>query len=467
MNFRLMSIPLLCVTLSLTGSAVAQAAQQSAKTVSGAAEQYAPKPTLTVAEYKALLEKGVPIEYVRRAKKLFSMRHFTIDALDHKESAAADALYYSTFMWEFLPSAIVPASKQTFKLPRSLDPAIGDVTFTDVNGKIHPTLKTFIDSPDSMLQGLMVIHKGKVVYETYPGMRPTDKHIWMSVTKPLTGTLVLDLIMEGKMDPDASITEYVPELKGSAWDGVPLQSVLNMTTGLDADDISGNMYKAGTMEQRYYQASFGDLYNGKKENWLEVIRESKKIAEPYTLYQYASLNTQVLSIAVENVTQKKFVDYLYERLLQYAGTSEMVVNLFPDGSIQAATAMNSTLEDLARYGLLYTPTFKKLTGKEVISQKLIDQMFATKVPIEIFTPSAVGQASNKLLGNQTVSGSGSQFDFLWEDGAFAKTGHNNQGIYIDPAREIVGVYFSTSLAPNYLIGYMRAAALSFDKKRVK
>ncbi len=458
MKYKLIAISTLFLTLALTVTAVAETAEM---------KQPTPTKTLTLAEYKTMLEKGVPIEFVRRAKKLFSMRHFTADALDHKESAEDDALYYSTFMWEFLPSAVVPASKTKFDLPRALNPALGDVTFSDLKGKIHPTLKTFLDSPESKIQGLMMIHKGKVVYETYPGMRPTDKHIWMSVTKPLTGTLVLDLIMQGKMDPNASITKYVPELKGSAWDGVTLQSVLNMTTGLNADDISGNMYKADTMEQRYYQASFGDLYKGKKENWLDVIRESKKIAEPYTLYQYASLNTQVLSIAVENVTQKKFVDYLYERLLQYAGTSEMVVNLFPDGSIQAATAMNSTLEDLGRYGLLYTPTFKKLTGKEVISQKLIDQMFATKVPIEIFAPSAVGQAANELLGNQTVSGSGSQFDFLWKDGAFAKTGHNSQGLYIDPAREFVGVYFGVSLVPNYPIGYMRAVALSLDKKDVE
>jgi len=416
--------------------------------------------TLSVAEYKAMLEKGVPIEFVRRAKKLFCVRHFSADAMDDKESAEPDALYYSNFMWEFLPCAIVPASRTTFDLPRELDPSFDDITFFDLEGKAHPTWKEFIDAPDSKLQAAMMIHKGKVVHETYPGMRSTDKHIWMSCTKPTTGTLVLDLILEEKMDPKAPITQYVPELKGSAWDGVPLQAVLNMTAGLNADDMSGKMFNAGTMEQRYYQASFGDLYNGKKENWLEVIREAKKIAEPYTLYQYASMNTQVMSVAVENVTHKKFVDYLYERLFQYAGTQEMVANLFPDGSIHSATCMNSTLEDMARYGLLYTPTFKKLTGKEVISQKLIDQMFATKVPVEIFNPSFVGRFAKDELGNQVVCGSSSQFDFLWDDGAFAKLGHNNQGIYIDPAREFVGVYFGASVVPNYPIGYMRAAALS-------
>jgi CubicO group peptidase (beta-lactamase class C family) len=421
------------------------------------------KINLSVAEYKAMLGKGVPIEFVRRAKKLFCVRHFSADALDNKESGEADALYYSNFMWEFLPSAIVPASKTKFDLLRELNPKWDNITFSDVNGKPHPTLKEFIDSPDSKLQAAMMIHKGKIVYETYPGMRPTDLHIWMSNTKPLAGTLVLDLIMNGKIDPKAPITQYVPELKGSAWDGVPVQAVLTMTAGLNADDMAGNMFVAGSMEQRYYQASFGEIYNGKIENWLDVIREAKKIAEPYKLYQYASMNTQVLSIAVENVTHKKLVDYLYERLFQYAGTREMVVNLFPDGSIHSATAMNSTLEDMARFGLLFTPTYKKITGKEVISQKLIDYMFSIKVPVDIFNPSAVGKMAVDELGNQKVCGSGAQFDFLWDDGALAKLGHNNQGIYIDPAREFVGVYFGASIVPNYPIGYMRAAALSLNR----
>ncbi|WP_439183521.1 serine hydrolase domain-containing protein [Carboxylicivirga taeanensis] len=420
------------------------------------------KSSLTVADHKKLLEEGYPIHLVRRAKDLFSFRHFSVDALDHKETAEDDALYYFNFMWEFLPSAVVPASKNTFELQRVLNPELDNLTYLDIEGNAFPSLKEFIDSPDSKLQAIMMIHKGNVVYEEYPGMRPDDKHLWMSVTKALSGTLMLDLIQNGKVDSEAPITKYVPRLKGSAWDGVPVRSVLTMTTGLNLDDIAGNMYKSGTMEQRYYQASFGDYHNGKKEDWIEVIREAEKIAEPYAKYQYASLNTQVLSIAIENVTGKKFVDYLNDRFLQYAGTGEMVANLFPDGSIHAATAMNSTLEDMGRFGLLFTPTFKNITGKEVASPKLAEYMFDIKVPYETLKESAVGKTAYKYLGDQDFCGGGAQFDFLWEDGAFCKLGHNNQGIYIDPKREFVGVYFSASLAPNYAIGYIRAAAVSLD-----
>ncbi|WP_038176472.1 serine hydrolase domain-containing protein [Vibrio pacinii] len=418
---------------------------------------------LTLADHKKLLEEGYPIDRVRRAHDLFSFRHFSVDALDYKKTAVDDALYYFNHMWEFLPSAVVPKASNSFELVRDLDSDLNNLTYSDIDGKPFPTLQEFIDAPDSMLQGIMMIHKGKVIFEQYPGMRPQDQHLWMSVTKALSGTLILDMIVNGKIDPEAPITDYVPRLKDSAWDGVPVRAVLTMTAGLNLDDISGNMYKSGTIEQRYYKASFGDYYNGKKEDWIEVIREGEKIAEPYTKFQYASLNTQVLSVAIENVTGKKFVDYLYERLFQHAGTGEMVANLFPDGSIHAATAMNSTLEDMGRFGLLYTPSFEKLSGKQVISPKIVDYMFDIKVPAKILNENIIGQTAHLYLGNQSVVGSGSQFDFLWSDGAFAKLGHNNQGIYIDPKRDFVGVYFSASTKTNYPIGYIRAAAVSMDK----
>ncbi|TNJ44308.1 beta-lactamase family protein [Tamlana fucoidanivorans] len=467
----ILAIAMLTVSCSQTENTKTEASASTEKTTSVPPntevflKKYAgQKNNLTVAEHKKLLEEGYPLNRMRRAQDLFSARHFTSDVMDDKETGMDDALYYHNFMWEFLPSAVVPASENQFELPRVLDSRFDEITYDDVEGNAFPTLIEYTNSSESRLQAIMMIHKGKVVYENYPGMRPEDKHVWMSVTKAVTGTLMMDLIVSGKVDDNAPITDYVPRLKGSDWDNVPVRAVLTMSAGLNADDVSGNMYKYGTMEQRYYQASFGDLYEGKHEDWIDVIREAKKIAEPYSLYQYASMNTQVLSVAIENVTGKKMVDHLYDRLFKYAGTGEFVPNLFPDGTIHSATAMNSTLEDMGRFGLLYTPSFQRITGKEVISQEIIDYLFESMIPAEIFNKNFVGKTAYKYLGDQAVIGSGAQFDFLWEDGALAKLGHNGQGIYIDPKRDFVGVYFSSSVDLNRPVGYMRAAALSLDNK---
>lgn len=41
---------------------------------------------------------------------------------------------------------------------------------------------------------------GKVVFESYPGMNPTDTHIWKSASKTVAGLLAVLLEAEGKID---------------------------------------------------------------------------------------------------------------------------------------------------------------------------------------------------------------------------------------------------------------------------
>ena len=56
-----------------------------------------------------------------------------------------------------------------------------------------------------------------------------------------------------------------------------------------------------------------------------------------------------------------------------------------------------------------------------------------------------------------------QFDATFKDGALWKHGNLGQGIYIDPARDFVGVYYSTNgYLPPYgedkMPGFLRRAA---------
>ncbi len=83
-------------------------------------------PTLSVAEYKAMMEKGVPLKFFKEAKKYYSIFHF--------EAAGDHALYYSSFINEFMPASIVPASETTFELPRAIDTSHGNATFADIKG---------------------------------------------------------------------------------------------------------------------------------------------------------------------------------------------------------------------------------------------------------------------------------------------------------------------------------------------
>jgi hypothetical protein len=78
------------------------------------------------------------------------------------------------------------------------------------------------DGADGQMAKLREIHrvtaKGKVVYERYFGaLEPAKQHSAMSVTKSFVGTLAAMLVDEGKLDEEAPVARYLPELKGSAF----------------------------------------------------------------------------------------------------------------------------------------------------------------------------------------------------------------------------------------------------------
>jgi CubicO group peptidase (beta-lactamase class C family) len=59
--------------------------------------------------------------------------------------------------------------------------------------------------------GILVMHRGKVVYEKYFGaLTPERPHIAMSITKSFVGTLAAILADEGKLDPAAPVTSTSP-----------------------------------------------------------------------------------------------------------------------------------------------------------------------------------------------------------------------------------------------------------------
>jgi len=78
------------------------------------------------------------------------------------------------------------------------------------------------------VSGLMVLKDGKVLVERYGlGRQPQDRWISFSIAKSVTSTLVGAAIQDGKIKSlDDPVTLYIPELKGSGYDGVNLRQML-------------------------------------------------------------------------------------------------------------------------------------------------------------------------------------------------------------------------------------------------
>jgi CubicO group peptidase (beta-lactamase class C family) len=98
----------------------------------------------------------------------------------------------------------------------------------------------FLDVTQST--GMLVYHKGKIIYEAYErGMSDTTTHISWSLAKSVVSALIGIAMDEGLITSEEElVTQYVPSLKGSAYDGVTIKQCLQMSSGVKFDETYGD-----------------------------------------------------------------------------------------------------------------------------------------------------------------------------------------------------------------------------------
>jgi CubicO group peptidase (beta-lactamase class C family) len=401
---------------------------------------------------------GFDADFIVEARQYFSNFHMQLGG-DH-------ATYYTTHMTEFVPAAFAFSSGPVSKLARRPMPQLGQLTYTLGDGSASKPLDEHIVDPSSRVQGVMILHKGEVVYEAFPGMRPDQLHIWASVAKSAVGTLLTMLEVEGKVDVSRPITDFAPALKGSEWDTVPLIDAINMASGLDISEDAKATMDPTSVFQRIIAADFGvPNADGVVEAENDVLRGATQIEgeAPGKVARYSSVITKVLGTVIEKVTGQTYTAYFEDRIWSKIGArSPAAINLAPSGLAIAYGLVNTTLEDLARYALIFTPSWSKVASEPIVSPVVLRKM-QTESSKEAYTAGDFPDHSwvKASFGQDMPIFNSHQWDAVWEDGALFKHGNLYQGIYTDPARDVVGVFFATSpvnLAADLMPGYMRAAA---------
>jgi len=406
---------------------------------------------------------------VTRAKEAFSPEF--VDAARarfnnfHWQMGGDHTLYYNMHMSEFMPTALASPNAEYKPLDRAIAKDLGQIKI-ETKSKGELSLDQYLADPRFRVQGFLLMHRGKIVYDAYPGMRPTDRHIWASAAKTTVGLVAAMLVEEGKIDPEKPITAYVPELRGSVWDDVSTLEVLNHTTGFDNEETAASILNPDSAVVRFFASAFNSprQSTGEIESWIEVARDTEKIEgeNPNERFRYASLNTTVLTKMIENVEDATWTRVFEARVWsKMTARQPALFNLTPDGTALPVGLMLTTLEDMARYGALFTPSWEVAAVEPVVSQAVLTriQTSGNRKTHEGTTKQA---SSISAIGEKSTSQS-YQFDYIYDDGAMAKSGNLGQFIYVDPTRDFVGVVFSTNpyhsgYGENRAPAYMRAAA---------
>jgi CubicO group peptidase (beta-lactamase class C family) len=309
---------------------------------------------------------------------------------------------------------------------------------------------------------MIMAHKGRVVFEAYPGMNPTDMHIWMSASKTTFGLMVMYLEADGKVDMEKPITAYATQLKGTAWDKVSLKNAMNMATGLDIEESFANLTNPKSWIGKFFTAM---MSTGAAGDWIQVMREAEPLpGEPAGTYmRYSTAITQALALVVENVSNLSYADYFQKRVWSKLGVKDpFLVALLSDKTALAGGGNFTAIEDFLRYAMIYTPSWKKVSEERIVTDALLKRIQTLGDP-KAFEGCTEQQYGHEWFGELAERNS-AQWDDVFADGAMFKHGNMGQGIYVDPARDFCGVHFA--LGPNdgpvdWSPGYQRAAAKMF------
>ena len=284
------------------------------------------------------------------------------------QSGSEQSIYYNLNIPEFFNCSYVPPSDEFSRLERSIDPTVLDLTFTADDGSTTPPLREYLVGK-RQVQAMMMAHQGKVVFEIFPGMNPTDSHIWMSAAKTTVGLLMAMLIDEGKVDPDKPVPTYVPELRGTHWEQATVKNVMNMASGLDIEESIANLLNPDTWIAHFFTAVFEGT-----GDWREMSKHAQPLeGEPAgTHFRYSGANTQTLVLATQHVTGMRWQDFFHERVWSKIGAkSPYLAGLCPDGSPAAAGIVASTPEDVLRFALSYTPSWHVVSEERIVSERLL------------------------------------------------------------------------------------------------
>ncbi len=371
------------------------------------------------------------------------------------------ARYWSGNIAQFMPTALLPRRAQAMPLAESPDARIGQVRVATALGDL--ALDDYLAHPQGRTQGFIVLSKGCVAYEAYPGMRAEDPHLWASNAKPMAGLLIELLIDDGHIDEQTSVCHYIAEFRDTAWAGISVRNVLDMTPGLDTEENDSTRADPGSLAMRAFFAEFNepDPATGRVPKLLDVLRSARRVRAPGLQFEYGSPVTQVLVLLAEAVAGRCWAELFDERVWSAVGADgEMQIHLSPDRIALAHGVVSSRLRDMARFGLLYTPSWHRTATRRVVTPGILQRIRTGLRTHEFFMRGYDGPVFTERVAAPIVCNS-RQWDAVFADGDLLKTGFMGQCLYVSPDRDLVICGFSTNPDNGAsLLRYLRPLATS-------
>ena len=305
----------------------------------------------------------------------------------------------------------------------------GDLPLTyEYNGSTR-TVANFLE--ETWTTGLVALQDGAIVYESYfLGNTAATKTISWSLAKSFVSALVGIAVEEGRIrDIRQPVSDYVPALRGSGYDGVAIKDVLQMSSGVRFSEDYGDYFSDINRMGRAI------AFNTSLDEFVASLQRERP---PGTFHHYASVDTQVLGMVLHAATGRTVASYLESRIWRKIGMESDAYWLVDRNGMELAFGgLNAVLRDYARFGQLYLNE-GSWAGEQVVPRAWV-------------RASVTPDASHLQPGNphsSWVLGYGYQWWIPQQpDGDYLAIGIHNQFIYVYPKKKIV--IAKSSAYPNY------------------
>ena len=329
-------------------------------------------------------------------------------------------------MHEMFPVNVLPPAPQSLQFESGVAVPL-PTSFMYLGAEVQTS--EFITRTDS--GALLVLKDGKITFEQYWQTGGRDQ-TWlsMSVAKSFISALVGIAVDQGLIgDITEPVTDYVPELAGSAYDNVRIKDILQMSSGASWNEDYGDPESDINRFGRVF--ALGGSMN---EFAATLVPE----LPPGTYNRYNSTDTQVLGMLLTKVTGRSVNDYMIEMLWHPMGAENVGYWLTDaEGMEMAFGGLNITARDYAKLGEVYR------MGGAFNGQQI--------VPADWVQASITPDAPHLMPGDNPQSdwpvGYGQQWWIPEGDvGEFMAIGFYNQFIYVAPESNTVIVKLSANSA---------------------
>lgn len=299
---------------------------------------------------------------------------------------------------------------------------LSSLTYTFQGGTY--SLDQFIER--NRVAGLLVIKDGVIVQERYSfGHSAASKWTSFSVAKSVVSLLVGAAVAEGYLTIDDLLTRYVPELGNTAYEGVTIRNLLQMSSGVrwieDYDDPQSDIGRLGPSVRESGRAGL-----------LRLLSAQPRVAPAGSRFNYNTAETYLLGVLLQAAVQRDLSTYLSEKIWsRFAMESDgfWMINAL-DGFELAGCCISATLRDYGRIGLFALSNGQLPNGIAVLPNDWMQQATAP-------TPA------------------NDEYGYLWwltGSGNYAASGVFGQTIQVYPAQNLIIVmqsFWPTNPGPDY------------------